>query len=297
MLNSDLVFFSIIIFVFLIIFGIYLSEFTPLKISEKERILAENFSNPMRSTSVNQTKGASQLYKWGYPEDPINTTKKEKCDPIDPVPPFVPIPPPPPIPDDCREEKECIPDRKPERCYRCDITTNKDIDKYVLKSSVPPCPDVSRYATKNMIQSCPDISKYILKSEIPACRKIDHSKYILKSNVPACPKCPICPVCPVCPVCPKPQKQITINQYKISEHKDFKDYVHKDQICKYIKDNQLCKKPPSPPPPKPPTPPPPKPPTPGPDEIDFDKEHKNSTSNLQGSYVGDRLYALVPNKK
>ena len=36
-------------------------------------------------------------------------------------------------------------------CNRCDITVNKDIDKYVLKSSVPACPDTSKYITKNMM--------------------------------------------------------------------------------------------------------------------------------------------------
>jgi hypothetical protein len=121
-----------------------------------------------------------------------------------------------------------------ENCYNCDILKIKIFHKYVLKSSVPPCPDTSKYATKNMMQSCPDISKYILKSEIPKCEKFDKSKYILKSEIPACPKCPICPVCPVCPVCPKQPPQKTINQYKISEHPDLSNYVHKDDIKKYM---------------------------------------------------------------
>ena len=80
-----------------------------------------------------------------------------------------------------------------------------DWSKYVLKSSIPPCP------------SCPDMSRYMLKSECPA--PPDMSKYILKTAVPPCPPCistcnkPCkigeCPPCPVmrCPVvqCPEPK--------------------------------------------------------------------------------------------
>ena len=80
-----------------------------------------------------------------------------------------------------------------------------DWSKYVLKSSVPPCPPQ------------PDMSRYMLKSECPA--PPDMSKYILKSAVPPCPPCistcnkPCkigdCPPCPRprCPViqCPEPK--------------------------------------------------------------------------------------------
>jgi hypothetical protein len=80
-----------------------------------------------------------------------------------------------------------------------------DWSKYVLKSSIPPCPPQ------------PDMSRYMLKSECPA--PPDMSKYILKSAVPPCPPCistcnkPCkigeCPPCPRprCPVvqCPEPK--------------------------------------------------------------------------------------------
>lgn len=80
-----------------------------------------------------------------------------------------------------------------------------DWSKYVLKSSIPPCPPQ------------PDLSRYMLKSECPA--PPDMSKYILKSAVPPCPPCistcnkPCkigeCPPCPRprCPIveCPEPK--------------------------------------------------------------------------------------------
>jgi len=82
------------------------------------------------------------------------------------------------------ERNECVPDS----------------DKYVLRSSVPPC------------TSCPDMSKYILKSEILSLPAM--SKYVLKSSVPKCAPCVCanakparigaCPPPKRCPVCPPP---------------------------------------------------------------------------------------------
>jgi hypothetical protein len=77
-----------------------------------------------------------------------------------------------------------------------------DTEKYVLRTTIPPCP-----AQINL-------DKYMLKSECPALP--DMSKYVLKSSVPTCPpcinvaqkpaKCGACPPCPrpepfVCPPC------------------------------------------------------------------------------------------------
>lgn len=238
-MSNDLIYIAIIGFVLFIILGLYLSESSPLKIYEKEEILNETFQNHKKSTITDQSKGASQFYKWGLPEEPIKIKKCESK--IDIIPPFNPKP----IEQDdmCIEKDRCKTNKdKDHDCYNCDILSNKDIHKYVLKSSVPPCPDTSKFATKNMVENCPDISKYILKSEIPTCEKIDQSNYILKTDVPACPKCPICPVCPVCPVCPEPSPKTTINQFKIADHKEFKDYIHKDDIKDYIKKNNFCKK-------------------------------------------------------
>lgn len=95
------------------------------------------------------------------------------------------------------------------RCGRCGLETEgPDLSKYVLKSSIPPCP------------SCPDMSLYMLKTECPPVP--DLSKYVLKSSVPkpqpiiidssacgksACGECPPCPR-PRCPdvKCPAPTK-------------------------------------------------------------------------------------------
>jgi len=111
--------------------------------------------------------------------------------------------------------------------------------------------------------------------------------------------------CPTCPPIPKQPKCKTINQYKISEHPDSSNYVHKDDINKYIKDNQLCKSMIQ-------------------EEVSMKKEKakekinkkkqqiqeegksmskldklfaetsdlKNSSSNLEGAYAGDNLFAV-----
>jgi len=237
---NDILIWFLIFLIVLIMLGVYLSQNTPLNLNEKENILKkkiiENF-NPSVSSSTQQTKGASQLYKWGLPQNQPPSPKKE-CEQPDTIPPFTPFP----IPksEECKKDP-CDDEEKHAQypsCYSSDITKNKDIDKYVLKSSIPPCPDVSKYATKNMIQSCPDINKYILKSEIPACPKVDMSQYILKSEIKSCPKCPVCPVCPICPVCPPAKKCKTIRNYKIIDHPDFKNYINKkdiDDYCEYGK--------------------------------------------------------------
>ena len=76
-----------------------------------------------------------------------------------------------------------------------------DLSKYVLKSSIPPCPQL------------PDMSNYILKSEIPPCPRLpDMSKYVLKSSVPPPIQCPTCPPCPSCP--PPPPIKVCDNLLK-----------------------------------------------------------------------------------
>ena len=234
-MNNDLLYIGIIIFIFLIILGLYLSQESSLNISEKNKILTENFSTQVSSTSA-QKKGASHLYKWGIPESTPDEPKKCETNPDD-IPPFTPKP----VEDKCApgEEISCN-TSKNQKCGDCDILSHPDINKYVLKSSVPPCPDSSKFATKNMLQTCPDMSKYILKSKVPKCEKIDKSKYILKSEIPPCPKCPICPTCPVCPTCPPIPECKTINQYKIEEHPDSENYIDKEHIKEYIEKHHLC---------------------------------------------------------
>jgi hypothetical protein len=108
-------------------------------------------------------------------------------------------------------------------CYTCDITTNKDMDKYVLKSSVPACPDMSEFITKNMMNSNPDLSDYILKSEIKPCEKVDYTKYVLKTSIPACP------------ACPKIRKPRPLKEHNIKDHPDIVKYITKEDVEKYYK--------------------------------------------------------------
>ena len=286
---SDTIIWLLLIFVFLIIIGLYASEFTPIDLDEKEKILklkyvTENFT-PIVSTTDDQTEGSSELYNWplpdntNYTETPpsCNHECDEKCEPE-----CTQKCPPPPPPTPVCPQNNCLPQLKTQNsyevCQRCDITKNKDIDKYVLKSSVPACPDMSDYITKNMMNAHPDLKDYILKSEIKPCEKIDTSQYILKSQIPACPTCPICPECPICPVCPPEKKCKEIFEYKINEHPDFDKYMLKSD----------CKMPPKPIIP-PPTPPLPRPPC----EENIVFEEVGKYLDVQGYYVGDSLFAGV----
>ena len=133
---SDIVIWILLIFTFLIIIGLYSSEFTPLNLSEKKKILelnyiTENFT-PSSSSSTDQSSGASELYNWGEPEEIIyakaQVAKKceHKCNEKCPqeCPKKCNVPPP---------TKSCIEPPKnvnlKEVCNNCDITLNKNIDK------------------------------------------------------------------------------------------------------------------------------------------------------------------------
>lgn len=73
-------------------------------------------------------------------------------------------------------------------CHGCDITKHPDIDKYVLKSSVPPCPDMSQYVKKDEMCPCVDMSQYVRKSALePRGTSYDSfyesdSRYMLKTD-------------------------------------------------------------------------------------------------------------------
>jgi hypothetical protein len=238
---SDVIIWSLLIFVVIIIIGLYLSESTPLNVNEKEKILKLNYItehfSPSHSTTSQQESGASALYNWGMPEEKEKKTKKDeckhKCTPS--------------CPEKC--ELKCIEKKETSReiCAKCDITLNHDISKYILKSSVPACPDMNNYVTKNMIPPNVDMNNYILKSEIKPCVETDISKYILKTEIPACPTCPICPECPICPVCPPQIKCKEINEFNIIDHPDLnkymkiedveRDYIHKDKVA----ESDVCK--------------------------------------------------------
>lgn len=111
----------------------------------------------------------------------------------------------------------------------CPPCKEPDLSKYVLKSSIPPCPacpDMSLYMLKTECPPVPDLSKYVLKSSIPPPKQCpdmsqymlktecpptpDLSQYVLKSSIPkqepviidnsACKK-----DCGECPACPRPR--------------------------------------------------------------------------------------------
>jgi hypothetical protein len=194
-------FFIFIIFLILIIYGLPFKRtyFNNQIDNLQEEIVRENF----KSSSENDVKqGASTFYDWGLRKE---EDVPEECD-IEP-----------PLKSKSCSGGKCLGDKNtyiqndyyvyPEEkkteqptCGNCDAYKCKNIDRYVLKSSVPPCPDMSEYALKSMVKPCPDLKDYIRKSEIPPCpEQPDLTKYVLKSQVPACPTPVVCPDCPVCP--------------------------------------------------------------------------------------------------
>ena len=149
------------------------------------------------SSTDDISDGASQIYNRGLPS---NSNIEHPPDPRPPGPPH-PRPPRPPGPRPPRPPGPRPPRPVPchrcsnKECRNCDILLNKDIDKYVLKSSIPPRPDMREYAKKSMLCPCRDMSKYILKRNIPKCPEC--------RRCTKCPSCPRCPRCPECPECPK----------------------------------------------------------------------------------------------
>ncbi len=112
----------------------------------------------------------------------------------------------------------------------CPPCRQPDMSKFVLRSSVPPCPpmpDLSKYMLKTECPPVPDLSNYVLKSSIPRqgpvvldCSKCSQSK----AECPPCPrprcpevKCPppqVCPPCAPCErtTCPQPEVRCTARQ-------------------------------------------------------------------------------------
>ena len=98
----------------------------------------------------------------------------------------------------------------------CPECKQPNMSKYVLKSSVPPCPsmpDMSNYMLKSECPPVPDLSNYVLKSSIPKQNPVilDCSKcHKPKGECPPCPrarcpemKCPEPTKCPTCAPCPR----------------------------------------------------------------------------------------------
>ena len=154
------------------------TKYEPNKASNfRKDATIEMYSN---SSSADIDDGASQIYGRGLINRENNKSSKKSSKKSSRHPPRHPSRHP------CRHISN-------KECSRCDILLNKDIDKYVLKSSVPPCPDMKDYAKKSMLCPCRDMSKYILKRDIPKC--------------PRCPKQHRCPKpirCPKQHKCPEP---------------------------------------------------------------------------------------------
>lgn len=93
----------------------------------------------------------------------------------------------------------------------CPPCREPDLSRYVLKSTIPPCPqmpDLSRYMLKTECPSVPDLSNYVLKSSVPKPQPVilDCSKCTKPSGeCPPCPR-PRCPEvkCPQPTSCPAP---------------------------------------------------------------------------------------------
>ena len=194
----------IYIFLFLVLIVILLGYV-------RKPLYNEGFEGPERSTSGEVGEGASEYWGWGYQgigdRHKKRKRRQKKCPKCDHVY----------ISDDVCNI--VIDDRH--QCKHCDITKNKDIDKYVLKSSIPPCPDMSKFATKAMVQSCPDMNKYVLKSKLPEyCEAYwPHSdKYMLKS------KCK-----------PHIDKKYQIVYNDITQHHDYHKYMSKEHCKQYKK--------------------------------------------------------------
>lgn len=98
----------------------------------------------------------------------------------------------------------------------CPECKQPNMSKYVLKSSIPPCPavpDLSNYILKSECPPVPDLSNYVLKSSIPKQNPVilDCSKcQKAKGECPPCPRprcpevtCPPATKCPTCAPCPR----------------------------------------------------------------------------------------------
>lgn len=93
----------------------------------------------------------------------------------------------------------------------CPPCKSPDLSKYVLKSSIPPCPaapDLSQYMLKTECPPVPDLSKYVLKASIPKQQPVIIDNSACKKDAGECPPCPRprCPTvtCPPQVSCPAP---------------------------------------------------------------------------------------------
>lgn len=115
-------------------------------------------------------------------------------------------------------------------CPPCPPCREPDLSKYVLKSTIPPCPplpDLSKYMLKTECPPVPDLSNYVLKSSVPKPQPVimDCSKCNKpKGECPPCPrprcpevKCPEPTKCPPPAPCPRPVCPPTVVKCKAED--------------------------------------------------------------------------------
>ena len=151
-----IIFFVFIIFLVLLIFGLPKAElsFNDQVQDLESKQIRENFKT---SSYQDSSEGASTFFDWkAYSSQPHPTSEDSK---------HHQKPKPKPKKRNCLDDdsnyvqndyniyplvKETVV-KKPLDCSKCDALKCNNIDKYVLKSSVPPCPDLSQFALKSMI--------------------------------------------------------------------------------------------------------------------------------------------------
>ena len=195
-----LYFAGIILVLFLL--GLVGTKYLTFDTSNDNPYVVENLVVPNVASSGEVSGGSSELYGWGY--TPITKPKANPTSRNCPSCKHVYID----NPDTCNTCQS-----GPKDCRYADITRNVDIDKYVLKSSIPPCPDLTEYAKKNQIPPYPfNKTDWVLKSSIPPCPPMQRlDNYVLKSSIvkQECPKIPECPSCPLVPNCKPNIKVVT----------------------------------------------------------------------------------------
>ena len=247
--KSDLVLWLIIFFLITLIMGLYQAEghrvppslFDRTKANtQSHQLLHEGFEGREgyeTSSTYDIAGGASANYGYKYTESSPNPTPSASHDDYERkqyrgeiLPEQVPK-------RRCTKKEEdkdavdCYRDddekHRDDYCHRCDILINEDIDKYVLKSSVPPMPNMSEYIRKN---------------EIPACRNenINLDDYVHKSQIPKllrtdCPACPACPTIPDDLLMHKPQ-------FKAIRPEDIENLLQDARVKAYLDKKYTCPK-------------------------------------------------------
>ncbi len=256
--NSDIIIWVFIILLIAFIFGLYNAEnhripntlymktrgSTTPYLEHFESNSNEHKENYSQSSLFDVSGGASSKYGWGISSYENDYLRKELNN----------------VDENIEEEKrieeekkefckkpenknvpKCFQDdsfySKSEFCKKCNILDYPDIDKYVLKSSVPPCPNLSDYIKKSEIPPCKndniDLNDYVKKSEIPVCKNdnIDLNDYVKKNDIPKCP------TCPTLPDMKQPNITNNIKEFKIVDVKDVEMLLQDKRIREYLDAN------------------------------------------------------------